>query len=127
MSKAVSIVRLVTSSTTSTLSHVAIVFMSLVTTAATTASVVKKIVLTAFSTNLTAFNAINTVAYHLVLLVTSVYTIIKLRFHKLVFNVKDTIFVPTRKVAMKIVGFTSILVRPKKTSVVASKQDNVDG
>jgi hypothetical protein len=44
-----------------------------------------------------------------------------------VYNVKDTIFVPTRKVAMKIVGFTSILVRPKKTSVVASKQDNLDG
>jgi hypothetical protein len=62
-----------------------------------------------------------------VLLVTSVYTTVVSYIHLVLPNVVDTLFVPTKKIAVKVAGFVSVLVRPKKTNVVASKQDDIYG
>jgi hypothetical protein len=63
----------------------------------------------------------------LVLLVTTVYTSVVIYVFRIVANSKDILYVPMKRTVLKIAGFTSVLVRPKKTFVTASKQDNLDG
>jgi hypothetical protein len=70
---------------------------------------------------------ISTITARFVLLVTTVYTTVVSYIHKVLPNVVDTLFVPTRKVVVRVAGFVSILVRPKKTNVVATKQDDIYG
>jgi hypothetical protein len=125
MLKFVQTVKSVTSTSTATLAQARFYFRTLVVTPITsTASLAKAFIkVLAVSTA----SAVSFAKLRLVLLVTSVYTTAVVYAHKLVFNVKDTLFVPTRKVALQLVSFTSILVRPKKTNVVASKQDDLDG
>ena len=63
-----------------------------------------------------------------VLLVTTVYTSVVIHFYRVLLNIEDTIIVPTKKVIVQVfVGFTDILVKPKKTNIVVIKQDDVNG
>jgi len=78
-----------------------------------------------FSSSATAF--VFTQSKRLVLLVVTAYTTIVSYVHKVLPDVVDTLFVPTKKVAVSVVQFLSVLVRPKKTNVVASKQDDLYG
>ena len=47
--------------------------------------------------------------------------------YRLAANSKDIVYVPTKRTALQLAGFISILVRLKKTGVTASKQDNLNG
>jgi hypothetical protein len=63
-----------------------------------------------------------------VLLVTTVYTSVVSHFYRVLPNIEDTIFVPTKKVIVQVfAGFIDILVKPKKTNIVVTKQDDVNG
>lgn len=63
-----------------------------------------------------------------VLLVASATSHVLLYIYKIVGDVRDLVYVPTRKVVVqKAAGFTTLLVRPSKTTVIASEQDNVNG
>ena len=63
-----------------------------------------------------------------VLLVTTAYSSVIAYVYRLTGNIKELVYVPTRKVVIKdLVKLTSILVKPTKTTVVASEQDNLDG
>jgi hypothetical protein len=116
-----------TSSTTNTISKAQSFYRTIaastVTSVATIIREVSKIVIVASSVQAT----ISTSTQRFVLLVTTVYTSVVSYIHQVLPNVVDTVFVPTRKVLVKAVGFVSILVRPKKTNVVASKQDDIYG
>ena len=117
----------VTSSVTTTLSRTAVVFLTLtVNVVSSTIDLIKEV-----SKSLAALSTIDstvsTATVRFVLLVTTVYSSVVSSTYQVLTNVVDTIFVPTRKVLVKAVGFVSILVRPKKTNVVASKQDDIYG
>ena len=110
--------------TTSVLTEIAIHLVSVSYVVTTTASLFKTIKKT-FSFTSTSSASIKFTRF--VLLVTTVYTSVVSYFYKVLPNIVDTLFVPTKKVAVKVAGFVSILVRPKKTNVVASKQDDIYG
>jgi hypothetical protein len=75
----------------------------------------------------TVSSTVSTATARFVLLVTTVYTTVVNNIHILLPNVVNTIFVPTKKVLVKAVKFVNVLVRPKKTNIVASKQDDLYG
>jgi hypothetical protein len=92
-----------------------------------TATVVKARAIELLVTVLSA-SGVTTASRRFVLLVAIVYTNVVSSAYKLITDVYDTIIVPTKKTMLKLSGvFTSILVRPSKTNVVASKQDDLDG
>jgi hypothetical protein len=71
---------------------------------------------------------ITTTIARFVLLVTTVYTSVVSHFYRVLLNIEDTIFVPTKKVMVQVFGgFINILVRPSKTNVVVTKQDDLNG
>jgi hypothetical protein len=71
---------------------------------------------------------VTTITARFVLLVTTVYTSVVSYFYKVLPNIEDTIFVPTKKVIVQVfAGFKDILVRPRKTNIVVIKQDDVNG
>jgi len=76
----------------------------------------------------TTSSFVTTVTARFVLLVTTVYTSVVSHFYKVLPNIEDTIFVPTKKVIVQVfAGFKDILVRPRKTNIVVIKQDDVNG
>jgi hypothetical protein len=117
----------VTSSVVATLTKTRIAFLTLTANVvSSTADLIKQVSkpIVVLSTTVAS---ISTATTRFVLLVTTVYTTVVSYIHRLLPNVVDTLFVPTKKVLVKAVGFVSVLVRPKKTNIVASKQDDLYG
>jgi len=114
-------------STTNTVSKLLTLTKTILATVASTATIQKdraKILLAISTTN----SFVTTVTARFVLLVTTVYTSVVSHFYKVLLNIEDTIIVPTKKVIVQVfVGFTDILVKPKKTNIVVTKQDDVNG
>jgi hypothetical protein len=114
-------------STTNTVSKLLTLTKTILATVASTATIQKakaKILLAISTTS----SFVTTVTARFVLLVTTVYTSVVSHFYKVLLNIEDTIIVPTKKVIVQVfVGFTDILVKPKKTNIVVTKQDDVNG
>ena len=76
----------------------------------------------------TTTSYITTVTARFVLLVTTVYTTVVSQFYRVLTNIVDTLIVPTKKVIVQVFGgFTTVIARPKKTNVVVTKQDDLNG
>lgn len=76
----------------------------------------------------TTTSYITTVTARFVLLVTTVYTTVVSQFYRVLTNIVDTLIVPTKKVIVQVFGgFTAVIARPKKTNVVVTKQDDLNG
>ena len=114
-------------STTNTVSKLLTLTKTILATVASTATIQKaraKILLAISTTS----SFVTTVTARFVLLVTTVYTSVVSHFYKVLLNIEDTIIVPIKKVIVQVfVGFTDILVKPKKTNIVVTKQDDVNG
>ena len=112
---------------TATVSKALTLFRDIVATPITSVVSFVKAVDTSLATNSYSYVYITTQTARFVLLVTNVYTNVVSYVHRILPNVVDTLFVPTKKTLVTVAGFVSVLVRPKKTNVVASKQDDIYG
>jgi dimeric dUTPase (all-alpha-NTP-PPase superfamily) len=76
----------------------------------------------------TSNSIVSTTTTRFVLLVTTVYTTVVSQFYRVLTNIVDTLIVPTKKVIVQVFGgFTAVIARPKKTNVVVTKQDDLNG
>ena len=126
INKLVGITRSVVSNTTTTMVRALFKYVLLTYNTVSSATLTKQIA-KLFSYLSVSTLLLATKTSRFVLLVTTVYTSAVSYIYRVLPNVVDTLLVPTRKTLVAVVGFVSVLVRPKKTNVVASKQDDLYG
>ena len=117
----------VVTTTTSTISNIKSLFRTVTTDVVSSVAAILKARNLTLLFSASANPYISTRTARFVLLVTTVYTSTVSYIYRVLANVADTLFVPTKKTLVTVVGFVSVLVRPKKTNVVASKQDDLYG
>ena len=129
LSYAFALYRTLSASATSTVTVIKALtlFRVMVATPLTSAVSFVKAIKTSLTINSYSYVYITTKTARFVLLVTNVYTNVVSYVHRILPNVVDTLFVPTKKTLVTVAGFVSVLVRPKKTNIVASKQDDIYG
>ena len=117
----------VVTTTTSTISNIKSLFRTVTTNVVSSVAAILKARNLTLLFSASANPYISTRTARFVLLVTNVYTNVVSYVHRILPNVVDTLFVPTKKTLVTVAGFVSVLVRPKKTNIVASKQDDIYG